>query len=65
MSTERILIELGSQVLQVVTQILYNQEICTLTHTVSNVYSCKIKNLIKFLYSSKTRGDYMHKSAIN
>lgn len=59
MTTEKVFIEVGSQVFRVATQILHNQEIYTLIGKLNTEYSCKIKNLMKLLGLYKTRGDYI------
>lgn len=59
MTTEKVFIEVGSQVFQVATQILHNQEIYTLIGNLNTEYSCKIKNLMKLPGLYKTRGDYI------
>ena len=59
MTTEKVFIEVGSQVFRVATKILHNQEIYTLIGKLNTEYSCKIKNLMKLLGLYKTRGDYI------
>lgn len=59
MTTEKVFIEVGSQVFRVATQILHNQEIYTLIGKLNTEYSCKIKNLMKLLGLYKFRGDYI------
>ena len=59
MTTEKVFIEVGSQVFRVATKILHNQEIYTLIGKLNTEYSCKIKNLMKLLDLYKTRGDYI------
>ena len=57
MATERIFIEVGSQVLQIATETLDNQEIYPLNYMQrGNEYSCKAKSSIKLLDPYNFRG---------
>ena len=64
--TERIFLELGSKLFNVVTQIFYSQEIYALKHKHRQRIFFKTKNLIKLLDPYKTRRDYIqHAITIN